>query len=158
MSMINPNYDPRPATAPARAPAQAKSDAAPAGDDTAAGGTKLDYGKHAVYSLALDYFPRALGAVANVSEYGSRKYAAKGWLKVPNGKVRYSDALGRHLLKEAIEGPYDDGDSGLSHAAQAAWNALARLELMLIGGSVEDRRGNDIGPDKKPVLGTARKV
>jgi hypothetical protein len=38
--------------------------------------------------------------------------------------------MGRHLIAEEIEGPID-ASTGLSHAAQTAWNALARLELML---------------------------
>jgi len=36
----------------------------------------------------------------------------------------------RHLLKEHI-GEQRDKDTQLLHAAHAAWNALARLELML---------------------------
>jgi hypothetical protein len=36
----------------------------------------------------------------------------------------------RHLLAEAA-GQHCDAESGLVHAAHAAWCALARLELML---------------------------
>lgn len=129
----------------------------PAGLDPKTQGAKLDYGKHPVFSLCFNYFPRALMAVASVSEYGVRKYHIGGWAKVENGAVRYGDAKARHGLKEAIEGPYDDKDSGLSHAAQEAWNALARLEFLLKDGTIEDRRGNDL-KDGKPILGTARKV
>jgi hypothetical protein len=92
-------------------------------------GAKLDHGKPKSVTGVLHYFPRALGAVAVVSEFGANKYAWNGWETVPDGVRRYSDALGRHLIAEAI-GP-TDADSGLSHAAQVAWNALARLELML---------------------------
>ena len=42
-------------------------------------------------------------------------------------KLEYTDALYRHLLAESP----DDPDTGLLHAAHAAWNALARLELLL---------------------------
>ena len=42
---------------------------------------------------------------------------------------RYSDALVRHLVAESFE--KFDNDSQILHAAHAAWNALARLELML---------------------------
>lgn len=42
----------------------------------------------------------------------------------------YSDALGRHLAAEGSEGPTDHA-TGLLHAAQVAWNALARIELTL---------------------------
>lgn len=135
-----------------------KHETDPDGKERGAFGSKLDYGKNPLFSLFLDYFPRAAAAVSMVSEYGSRKYVAKGWITVKDGVTRYTDADLRHLQKECIEGGYDDTDSGLSHAAQHAWNALARLELKLMNGEVENRRGNDIGPDGKPVLGTARKV
>lgn len=121
-------------------------------------GMKFDSGKAPIDSLFLRYFPRAIEAVAMVSEYGARKYEVMNWLKVDNGVERYTDGLGRHKLKEHTEGPYDDGDSGLAHAAQVAWNALARLELMLKADMIENRRGNDIGPEGKPILGTARKI
>jgi hypothetical protein len=96
-------------------------------------GAKLDAGKVAVFRGLVDYFPRACFAVANVSTVGAQKYAWKGWERVPDGINRYGDALARHLLAESIEGPYDisAGGTGLLHAAQVAWNAMARLELML---------------------------
>lgn len=92
-------------------------------------GSKLDLGKAPVTRGALEYFPRALCEVANVSEVGARKYSWKGWESVPDGVVRYGDAIGRHLLAQGFEA-YDK-DTGLLHAAQVAWNALARLELIL---------------------------
>jgi hypothetical protein len=96
-------------------------------------GAKLDAGKSPVLRGAIQYFPRALAAVADVSAHGASKYTWKGWESVPDGVARYSDALGRHLVLEAAEGPVDPA-TGLSHAAQVAWNALARLELMLRDG------------------------
>lgn len=129
--------------------------------DGVAGATKLDYGKAPIFKLFLKYFPLAIGAVSNVSEYGLRKYNpdgdGTGWRDVPDGINRYGDGLARHLIKEASEGPYDNLDSGLSHAAQVAWNAMARLELLLRAGQIEDRRGN-ILKEGRPVLGTARKA
>lgn len=125
------------------------------------GARKLDAGKAQVFKLFLKYFPLATIAVSNVSEYGLRKYnpggEGTGWQEVPDGVNRYSDALGRHMLKEVTEGPYDDSDSGLAHASQVAWNAMARLELLLRAGKIEDRIGNDLKAGK-PVLGTARKA
>ena len=98
-------------------------------------GAKLDAGKPAVWRGLLDYFPRACIAVADVSTRGASKYAWKGWEEVPDGINRYGDALGRHILYEAIDGPFDTGPNGLGpevlHASQVAWNALARLELIL---------------------------
>ena len=66
----------------------------------------------------------------NVATYGAGKYTDHGWRTVPNGRARYTDAMYRHLLAEA-SGHVQDDESGLQHAAHAAWNALARLELML---------------------------
>ena len=93
-------------------------------------GAKLDAGKSPVFQGALDYFPRAIAAVSDVSMVGAKKYSWKGWEKVLDGFNRYSNALARHLLAESTEGPID-ADTGELHAAQVAWNALARLELLL---------------------------
>lgn len=90
----------------------------------------MDFGKVAVLTGAIQYFPRALLAVAKVSEFGAKKYTWNGWETVVNGKQRYGDALGRHLIMEQTDG-LTDFDSGLYHAAHVAWNALARLELLL---------------------------
>lgn len=94
------------------------------------GGVKYDGGKPAIFRGALSYFPRAIEAVAEISTFGARKYAWKGWETVPDGFDRYSDALVRHLIKEG-QGEILDPDSELLHAAHTAWNALARLELQL---------------------------
>ena len=93
-------------------------------------GAKLDAGKPAIWRGLLDYFPRACFAVASVSTFGAKKYAWKGWESVPDGVNRYGDALGRHMLYEAL-GEKWDPDSEMLHAAHAAWNAMAKLELML---------------------------
>lgn len=93
-------------------------------------GAKLDAGKPSIYRGAIDYFPRAIEQVATVSTFGARKYAWKGWETVPDGVNRYSDALVRHLISEG-KGESVDTDSGLLHASHCAWNALARLELIL---------------------------
>lgn len=91
-------------------------------------GAKLDAGKNRV-GLMVQGFPRALEAVSEVATYGARKYTPGGWETVPEGLDRYTDAMHRHLLAEA-RGEKFDAESGLEHAAMAAWNALARLELM----------------------------
>ena len=93
-------------------------------------GAKLDAGKAPVMQGVIQYFPRALKAVSMVSLAGSKKYAWKGWEKVPDGINRYGDALARHLLAEIIEGNIDK-DTGELHATEVAWNSLARLELIL---------------------------
>lgn len=91
-------------------------------------GAKFDAGKVRP-SLILNDMPRAMLAVAEVGTYGAEKYSDGGWKYVAGGVERYTDAMDRHRLKEGIE--LNDEDSGLLHAAQVAWNALARLELML---------------------------
>lgn len=102
----------------------------PSGLDAHAPGAKLDAGKVPALRGSVQQFPRALNAVAAVSAFGAAKYTWNGWESVPDGVQRYTDAMGRHLFAEQTEGPID-ADSGLLHAAQVAWNALARLELML---------------------------
>lgn len=94
------------------------------------GAIKYDGGKVCLYRGLIDYFPRAITAVAEISTFGASKYAWKGWEGVEDGVARYSDAMVRHLAKEAT-GEMVDPDSGLLHASHAAWGALARLELML---------------------------
>lgn len=96
----------------------------------AKGAIKYDGGKVCLYRGLIDYFPRAITAVAEISTFGASKYAWKGWEGVEDGVARYSDAMVRHLAKEAT-GEVVDPDSGLLHASHCAWGALARLELML---------------------------
>lgn len=109
----------------------------PNGTDQHAPGAKLDHGKPDM-SLLL-HFGRALQAVAGVGTIGANKYSRGGWQSVPDGVNRYTAALGRHMYEEH----YDpvDSDTGCLHAAQVAWNALARLELML--REAKDERGPD---------------
>jgi hypothetical protein len=92
-------------------------------------GAKLDANKPQA-RLIIHGMPRALLAVIAVADYGAKKYTTDGWRTVPNAIPRYTDAMLRHLLAEGME--QRDPESGLLHAAHAAWNALARLELMLL--------------------------
>lgn len=99
----------------------------PSGKDAHEPGAKLDAGKP--LAGVLSDFSLALTEIAKVGTYGAQKYSRGGWQSVPDGITRYSDALWRHLLKERHEPA--DKDSQLLHAAHLAWNALARLEIML---------------------------
>jgi len=101
----------------------------PTGRSPNAPGAKLDEGKNRL-GLVLFGFARALQQVGRVGTYGAKKYSDNGWESVPDGERRYTDAMFRHLMKEA-EGEVIDPETELYHAAQTAWNALARLELML---------------------------
>lgn len=95
-------------------------------------GAKLDAGKCRM-GLVLHGFALALQEVGRVGTYGARKYSDNGWAHVPDGQGRYTDAMYRHLMREAA-GELLDRDTELHHAAHAAWNALARLELLMRGG------------------------
>lgn len=107
----------------------------PKGLNPKAPGAKLDFGKAPVARGAIKYFPRALIAVAMLSLYGSEKYSWAGWAKVDDGINRYDDAIARHMVGEAIEGELDEAwlnvGKEVRHATAVAWNALARLELIL---------------------------
>src|SRR5690349_21554947 len=96
----------------------------------AGGAIKYDGGKAPINRGCISYFPRAIEAVASVSAFGASKYAWKGWEGVDDGYNRYSDAMVRHVASEG-KGEVLDPDSGLLHAAHTAWNALARLELLI---------------------------
>jgi len=92
-------------------------------------GAKLDAGKNRL-GLVLFGFARALQEVGKVGTYGAKKYTDNGWVEVSDGERRYTDAMFRHLFNEA-SGEKFDHDTEILHAAHAAWNALARLDLML---------------------------
>ena len=103
----------------------------PNGKDPHQPGAKLDAGKPRA-GLVLGGFAAALAAVVDVGTYGARKYTDNGWKEVPNGVERYTDAMYRHLLAES-RGELRDEDTGILHAAHTAWNALARLDLLIRG-------------------------
>lgn len=98
-------------------------------DESIMRGAKFDDGKNRL-GLVLLGFARALQEVGLVGTYGANKYTDDGWTNVPDGERRYTDAMLRHLLREA-SGEQRDPESGQLHAAHAAWNALARLDLAL---------------------------
>jgi len=106
------------------------------------GAVKYDAGKPAIFRGVLARFPRAIEAVAEVSALGCRKYNLppddRAFMDVPDGFGRYTDADARHLLAET-SGPWNVEKGGalqpngepVLHAAQHAWCALARLEILL---------------------------
>lgn len=101
----------------------------PNGIDAHSPGAKLDAGKIRC-ALVIGGFSAALWQVSRVGTFGAAKYTPNGWKEVEGGIDRYTDAMARHLLAEAM-GEEFDSESKLLHAAHAAWNALARLELIL---------------------------
>lgn len=107
----------------------------PNGKDQHSPGAKLDSGKSRT-GLLISGFSLALSSTAEVATYGAKKYTPNGWVTVPDGITRYSDALYRHLLLSVTQKL--DQESGLDHLAHAAWNILAILELTLRKEFAED--------------------
>lgn len=105
--------------------------------------TKEKYSKPTPYRGVLYRFPRAILAVSEISEHGTKKHEVPlndvSYRDLPDGEMLYREASCRHMLREAIEGPIDP-DFGLLHAAHEAWDALARLEIMLIRKEKEDAK------------------
>ena len=80
-----------------------------------------------IFSGCLRYFPRALAAVAALSQIGNEQHnpgTTLHWDRSKSGDEW--DALTRHLLEV---GTYDT--DGVRHSAKVAWRALAGLEKEL---------------------------
>ena len=77
-------------------------------------GAKMDAGKD------------DLAAVSDIVKYGAeiKGYGWGAWKEVPQGEERYKRAAIRHLIAYG-----NDDESHLSHAAHAAFNALAVLSF-----------------------------
>jgi Domain of unknown function (DUF5664) len=99
-------------------------------EKVAKGAIKYDADKPAIFQGVIQYFPRALWGVGEISTFGASKYAWKGWQGVENGYNRYQDAKFRHALLNAM-GQEFDNDSHLLHLKHEAWGALATLELYM---------------------------
>lgn len=105
--------------------------------ETQATAFKADTGKSR-WTLLLDCAEgcgRAVRAVVRVLNFavrpvaeGGKGYVPHSWRQVPNARTRYEDALHRHL--DAIrDGETHDAESGESHWAHVATNALFLWEL-----------------------------
>lgn len=70
--------------------------------------------------LPLDVIEEAV----RVYTYGAQKYAPNTWQNLPDGYNRYKAALLRHLTL-IDQGEHFDEESGLLHASQVLWNAIA---------------------------------
>jgi hypothetical protein len=97
-------------------------------------GAKLDAGKAPIWEYFFEAFPRSMELLAQIGIQGNEKYSKNGWHHVPDGFNRYSNAMGRHQIAEA-KGEVFDEKSGNLHAGHTAWNAMARLERMLMDNS-----------------------
>lgn len=92
-------------------------------------GKKYSEGK-APMGILLKQFRLALEAVAMRSKKGHEKYKEtdQDWMnfkRVPDAIEQYTDGTARHLAY------IGDDETELGHEAATAWNALARLQLIL---------------------------
>lgn len=75
----------------------------------------------------LDYFPRALVAVAQCSKAGNDQHNPGQPLHWAKGKsTDHADCISRHLIDR-----HTVDTDGIKHAAKLAWRALALLETIL---------------------------
>ena len=76
----------------------------------------------------LDYFPKALAAVARLSQKGNDKHNPGEPLHWSREKSSdHADCIMRHLVDRGQVDPED----GFLHDAKVAWRALAMLELAI---------------------------
>ncbi len=90
-------------------------------------GIKYDTGKVDM-GLLFREVPYALEETSKALQMGSEKYGVGNWLKVEDGNSRYLSALVRHITAY-YQGEAVDKESGLSHLAHAAVNAMFILDL-----------------------------
>jgi hypothetical protein len=88
--------------------------------------------------LVFEGMPNALQALGKCMTWAieAKGYEELDFLTVPNGPQKYRGAMYRHDQKEILGEEFDD-ESGLIHATHTAWNAMARLELLLREGKSE---------------------
>lgn len=116
-------------------------------------GIKYDSGKAKIGEMLVS-FKRSLLEVCKVYEFGFNKYGKDNFKNVENGYTRYTNAMIRHLLKEDSE-VYDE-ETELLHASHCAWNALARLEMLLkqreqdAAEVIEEQKTNNAKAEQMP--------
>lgn len=105
--------------------------------------TIAKYAKPTPFSGFIGRFPRAILAVAAVSVEGCKKHGVDqgdtSYLDMPDAANVLREAKCRHMLKEVIEGERDP-EWNFLHAQHEAWNAMARLERMLLTKEEEEIR------------------
>lgn len=84
--------------------------------------TKHDSGKPRMDLIPLS----SLHQVANVLEFGAKKYSENNWQTVPDAEKRYLSATLRHIA-EYQDGNHIDRESGISHLAHAACSLIFLL-------------------------------
>lgn len=85
-----------------------------------------------VFSGVLQYFPRAIKYVSQVSKAGNDQHHPGTKLHWDmNKSTDEADSLTRHLIDMGEDGTILDSD-GILHAGKVAWRGLANLERVLI--------------------------
>jgi Domain of unknown function (DUF5664) len=80
-----------------------------------------------VWSGVLQYFPKAIAAVARVSFKGNEKHNPGQKLHWSRGKSDdHEDCIARHMMN-----PYEKDEDGELHIVHVAWRAMAAAELAL---------------------------
>jgi hypothetical protein len=82
--------------------------------------------------------------IAEVLEYGARKYAPDNWRKVDNPEARYLAAALRHI-NAWRKGERRDPESGLSHLAHAATSLMFVMELVPSDYAEREERNDQWG-------------
>lgn len=80
-----------------------------------------------------------LRPLMEVSQFGEGKYETYNFLK-GGSQNQYLDCMKRHLDK--YESPFDDDldpESGISHLAHVAWNALVAIYMLNNFPELDDR-------------------
>ena len=80
------------------------------------------------WHLLMKYFTNELTQLVQVLDFGARKYGEANYKTVPNYEDRYLSALYRHLNAAVADPNSLDPDTGISHYAHVAVNALFLLQ------------------------------
>lgn len=98
---------------------------------------------------ALDYFPAALAAVADLSRAGNEKHNPGEDLHWSRGKSNdHADCLLRHLVDRGTTDPED----GIPHSVKVAWRALALLQEELEAQGAPLARGAKVDTPESSAL------
>lgn len=104
----------------------------------------LDTNPKNVYDVQFDDLRSVLNSVhglvkqiADVGEFGARKYTVGGFMHVEKGSLRYLDAAARHYLAFLCKEDNDE-ESGMCHLWHARWNIAAAARLIELKYEADD--------------------